>query len=121
MEEADNDAGKPISINQFSSVKGIPKTIFKHYVYSEKSKRHKVGIIVGKNPILPEHYSELLCQTSIRSDRANEGLTTAGFTTKMKLLNPGLSEEQAKNKFHRNFKNKHKGRINYASEDKVAK
>ena len=29
----------------------------------------------------------------------------------MQLLNPGLFEEQAKNYFHRNFKNRHKGRI----------
>ena len=111
MEEADNDAGKPISINQFSSVKGIPKTIFKHYVYSEKSKRHKVGTSVGKNPILHKHYSELLCQTAIRSNRANKGLKTAGFTSKIQLLNPGLSEDQANNHFHCNFKKKHKGRI----------
>ena len=29
----------------------------------------------------------------------------------MKLLNPGLYEDQANNHFHRNFKKKHKGRI----------
>ena len=39
----------------------------------------------------------------------------------MQLLNPGLSEDQAKNKFHRNVKKKHKLGINYASEDKVVK
>ena len=87
-----NDAGKPIPMNQFSSMKGIPKTTIKHCVHSEKSRRHKVSTSVGKNTILTEHYSELICQTAIRADRENEGLATAGFTPKMELLNPGLSE-----------------------------
>ena len=99
-------------MNQFSSMKDIPKTTFKNYVRSEKSKRHKVCTSVGKNPILPKHYSELLCQTAIRSDQANKCLTTSGFTSKIQLLNHGLSEEQENNHFHRNFKKKHKGKIN---------
>ena len=66
-----NDAGKPISMNHFSSIKGIPKTNFKQYVNSEKSKRHKAVTSVDKNPIIPKHYSGLLCQTEIISDRAN--------------------------------------------------
>ena len=55
-----NDAGKPISLNQFASIKGIPKTAFQHYLHSEKSKRHKVGTSIGKKLILPEHNYELL-------------------------------------------------------------
>ena len=51
-----NDAGKPISMNQFSSIKGIPQTTFKNYVYSDKSKRHKVDTSVEKKPILTKQY-----------------------------------------------------------------
>ena len=104
--------GKPISMIQLSSMKGIHTTTFKQYVHSDKPKSHKVGTRIFKDPILTAHYSELLLKKAIRSDRANKGLTTAGFTSRTQLLNPGLSEEQANNHFHRTFKNKHKGRMN---------
>ena len=100
-----------LKMKEFAITKSIPYNTFQKYVHSDPSKRRKVGTSCGVKSIVPLETSEFLIQTTIRADRANEGLTRKDQAEYLQDLQPQLTRPQAFNFVCRTLKRKSRGRL----------
>lgn len=103
----DADTQKRTSKTTFVKESGIPVTTFKYYVHSDLNKQRKLGKQKRQKPLISDSTSDVICQSAIRCDNANNGLTPRQLEEKIQLVAPHLSSKQIRNHRSQTFRKKH--------------
>jgi len=95
----------------FAEYNSIPFSTFQEHVCSDAEKRIKLGSKVGKKSLIKASTANVVVDTLIRKDRANQGEGVRGAVDMIEELEPQLNRSQITLAFRRTVRPKFKGRL----------
>ena len=99
------------SMRWFAEYKSIPFSTFQQHVCPDAEKRIKLGSSVGKKSLIKVSTANVVVDTLIRKDRANQGEGVRGAVDMIEELEPHLNRAQITRAFRRTVRPKFKGRL----------
>jgi hypothetical protein len=87
-----------VSLWTYDVAVNTPYSILKHYDCDDNTKRKKLGVLMGRQPLLNHRNHDFVRNVLARQDRANEGLNVQEAIDLVQELDPKLSQQQAR--FH---------------------
>lgn len=99
------------SMRDFAKCKSIPFSTFQEHAVPDTNKRRKLGSGVGAKPLITQLTANVVVDTLIRKDRANQGEGVSGAIDMIEELQPGLSRKQISLSFRRTVRPKFKHRL----------
>ena len=87
----------------FSKTKNIKFKLFKKHTCSDNSKRITTVTRSGRNAVISEDNSDVLCEVAIWADRTNDGLVPTKVINYMQELQPCILFQQLNNKHYLPF------------------
>lgn len=67
-------SGSPWKKTSVANKFGLPSRTFANYAHDNPSKRFKIGAKCGRPSVVPPEVADFIIQTTVRADRANNGL-----------------------------------------------
>ena len=95
----DENGERIISRIIYSRKVNVSINILDKYIHKDKKKRRKIGLTLGRKPLLDPTSMEFVASSLNRRDKANEGCNPMEAFEMIRELQPGLSQKQARNHF----------------------
>ena len=99
------------SMRWFAENKSIPFSTFQEHVCPDAAKRIKLGSSVGKKSLIKVSTANVVVDTLIRKDRANQGEGVRGAVDMIEELEPHLNRGHIEMAFRRTVRPKFKDRL----------
>ena len=88
-----------MSCRLFAEKRGIPFATFQEHVTGNDEKRIKIGVAVGRKPLISSKNQEVIVDVLVRKDRANEGVGVNGAIDILEQMHQELKRSQIENSF----------------------